>query len=147
MPRFRPAAVCLLAILLTATGCGVFGSSEKGPPQPVKGGTLHVVLQAPLDLLDPQRNQAAIEADVLRLTTRTLTTYRSAPGAAASEIVPDLATDTGRPSNGNRTWAFTLKSGLKWENGEPIVCSQVKYGIERHYSVLVNDGPTYPNTY
>jgi peptide/nickel transport system substrate-binding protein len=147
MPRFRPAAVCLLAILLTATGCGVFGSSENGPPQPVKGGTLHVVLQAPLDLLDPQRNQAAIEADVLRLTTRTLTTYRSAPGAAASEIVPDLATDTGRPSNGNRTWAFTLKPGLKWENGEPIVCSQIKYGIERHYSVLVNDGPTYPNSY
>jgi peptide/nickel transport system substrate-binding protein len=146
MPRLRLAAVCLV-LLISTTACGFFSSGGKGPAQPVKGGTLHVILQAPLDLLDPQRNQAAIEADVLRLTTRTLTTYRSASGPAASEIVPDLATDTGRPSNGNRTWAFTLKPGLKWESGEPIVCSQIKYGIERHYSALVNDGPSYPNTY
>lgn len=147
MRRTAVAAAFCVLVLFAAGGCGVFSSGDDGPVQPVKGGTLHVVLQAPLDLLDPQRNQAAIEADVLRLTSRTLTTYRSSPGQAASEIVPDLATDTGRPSNGNRTWAFTLKPGLKSENGEPVGCSQIKYGIERHYSALVNDGSTYPNSY
>jgi peptide/nickel transport system substrate-binding protein len=131
--------------LVSLAGCGVFGDAQApAAGQPAKGGTLHVLLQAPLDILDPQRNQAAIEADVLRLMTRTLTTYRSVPGQAASEIVPDLATDTGRPSDNKTVWSFTLKPGMKWENGEPIVCSQIKYGIERHYSALVNDGPTYP---
>jgi peptide/nickel transport system substrate-binding protein len=146
-PRRLLAAGVTVVTLVATAGCGMFGQESQGSPEPARGGTLHVILQAPLDNLDPQRNQAAIGADVLRLTTRTLTTYRSAPGPAASEIVPDLATDTGRPSDGNRVWSFTLKPGMKWESGEPIVCSQVKYGIERHYSTLVNDGPRYPDTY
>jgi peptide/nickel transport system substrate-binding protein len=145
--RLLAAGVALVG-LASLGGCGVFGDAlEPATHQPVKGGTLHVLLQAPLDILDPQRNQAAIETDVLRLMTRTLTTYRSVPGQTASEIVPDLATDTGRPSDNKTVWSFTLKPGMKWENGEPIVCSQIKYGIERHYSALVNDGPTYPDAY
>jgi len=100
-----------------------------------------------LDDLDPQRTYSAIEMNVLRLTTRTLTTYRATPGDTASEIVPDLATDTGRPSENNTVWKFTLKPGVKWENGEPVVCSQVKYGIERRFSSLMDEGAPYAQDY
>jgi peptide/nickel transport system substrate-binding protein len=146
--RARRAVVGLLAIvsLLMASACASADASNV-PTAPAKGGTLFVNIQAGLDILDPQRSYSAVEANVLRLMTRTLTTYRSEPGPAASEIVPDLATDTGRPSDGNTVWKFTLKPGVKWEGGEPVTCSQVKYGIERRFSPLLDEGASYPMEY
>jgi peptide/nickel transport system substrate-binding protein len=115
-------------------------------PEPAKGGTLRVNIQGGIDLLDPQRTYAALDMNVLRLTTRTLTTYASTQ-ADASAIVPDLATDTGRPSENNTVWKFTLKPGVKWEGGEPVTCSQVKHGIERRFSPLMDEGAPYPKDY
>ena len=140
------AAAVSLTVLATVTGCDLAGADEPSPT-PQKGGTLYVNVQSGLDILDPQRTYSAIEMNVLRLTTRTLTTYRSVPGQTASEIVADLATDTGRPSESNTVWQFTLKPGVKWENGEPLVCSQVKYGIERRFSTLMDEGAAYPKDY
>src|SRR5258707_11267754 len=136
----------VLVSLGTVAACDV-AAAKSGPASPKKGGTLYVNIQGGLDILDPQRTYAASEMNVLRLTTRPLTTYKVAPGQAASEIVPDLATDTGRPSENNTVWAFTLKPGVKWENGEPVVCSQVKYGVERRFSNLMNEGAPYPKDY
>src|SRR5262249_47500772 len=106
-----------------------------------------VNIQNKISILDPQKTYSAIDMDVLRLTTRTLTTYRAVPGQAGSEVVPDLATDTGRPSENNTVWRFTLKPNVKWEGGEPVTCSQVKYGIERRFSPLLRGGATYPMDY
>jgi peptide/nickel transport system substrate-binding protein len=140
--RLIAAGVALVG-LASLGGCSVFGDAqEPAAHQPVKGGTLHVLLQAPLDILDPQRNQAAIETDVLRLMTRTLTTYRSVPGQAASEIVPDLATDTGRPSDNKTVWSFTLKPGMKWEErrADRVLADQV-----RHRAPLLGPGQRRPD--
>jgi peptide/nickel transport system substrate-binding protein len=144
--RFTAAAVSLLVLGTTVTGCDL-ADAETPAPSPQKGGTLYLNVQGGIDILDPQRTYSAIEMNVLRLTTRTLTTYRSVPGPTASEVVGDLATDTGRPSEGNTVWQFTLKPGIKWENGEPLVCSQVKYGIERRFSTLMDEGAGYPREY
>jgi peptide/nickel transport system substrate-binding protein len=143
----RLAAVALaLVVLVPVAGCDLAGANT-ATPEPQKGGTLYLNVQSGLDILDPQRTYSAIEMNVLRLTTRQLTTYRSVPGTGASEVVGDLATDTGRPSENNTVWQFTLKPGVKWENGEPVVCSQVKYGIERRFSTLMNEGAAYPRDY
>jgi peptide/nickel transport system substrate-binding protein len=134
--------------LLALTGCDLAGAADAAP-QPKRGGTLYVNLVAPggFDSLDPQVAYSANSANIGRLLTRTLTTYRSTPGAAASEIVPDLATDTGRASENNTVWKFTLKPGVKWQGGELVTCSQVKYGIERSFSSLLPQGATYPRDY
>lgn len=149
--RIRRVFVMVAAAVVvtsTAAACDLADASNQAP-EPKKGGTLFVNMQGGLDLLDPQRTYSAAEMNVLRLTTRTLTTYRAVPGPTASEIVPDLATDTGRPSENNTVWKFTLKPGVKWENGEPVVCSQVKYGIERRFSTLteMTAGAPYPKDY
>jgi peptide/nickel transport system substrate-binding protein len=144
--RRAAAATVAVACLVTVGACD-FADATDAPPEPKKGGTLFVNVQAGLDILDPQRTYAAVEMNVLRLTTRTLTTYRSTPGAAASEIVPDLATDTGRPSEGNTVWDFELKPNIRWEGGEPVTCANVKYGIERRFSELINEGAPYPREY
>jgi peptide/nickel transport system substrate-binding protein len=75
---------------------------------------------------------------------RTLTSYARAEGAAGSEVVADLATDTGRSSNGNKTWEFTLRDGVKFEDGTDITCEDVKYGVSRTFATdVITDGPAY----
>ncbi|MFM6971687.1 MAG: ABC transporter substrate-binding protein [Rhodoluna sp.] len=75
---------------------------------------------------------------------RTLTAYDRAPGAAGSAVVPDLATDTGTASNGNKTWEFTLRDGSTFEDGSAITCEDIKYGVSRTFATdIITDGPTY----
>jgi len=131
---------------VTTAACSNADAGEKADA-PHRGGTLNVVLGAKAAHLDPQRVKVAVEANLSRLTSRTLTTFRSEPGKAASEIVGDLATDTGRPSDGKKTWEFTLRPGVKWEDGAPITCADVKYGVERSFSNLFQVALPYAKQY
>ena len=140
-----PLSVLVVALLATAA-CNNADASN-GPQPPKTGGTLRVVTSALPSHLDPQRVASATEANISRLTTRTLTTFRSEPGSAASEIVGDLATDTGRPSDNNKTWDFKLKDDLRWEDGSPLTCTDVKYGVERSFSSLLSVSQVYAKTY
>ena len=54
-----------------------------------------------------------------RLIYRTLTTQGAAPGKGGTTIRPDLATDTGTPSDGGKTWTFTLKKGSASRTATP----------------------------
>src|SRR6185369_1555116 len=59
-------------------------------------------------------------------------------------LQPDLATDLGRPSDGGRSWTFTLRDGVTFETGAPITCADVKYGVSRTFATdVINQGPTY----
>ncbi|WP_432836792.1 ABC transporter substrate-binding protein [Dactylosporangium sp. CA-092794] len=146
--RHGRALVATLAglALLAAAGCSDADAQHR-PKPPRTGGTLRVVVAAKPAHLDPQRVATATEANVNRLVSRTLTTFKSEPGAASSEIVGDLATDAGRPSEGNRVWDFQLKDGVRWEDGTPITCADVKYGVERSFSELLSVSQPYTKTY
>ena len=79
----------------------------------------------------------------MRLYTRTLVTYSPEPGHT-DELVPDLATDLGTPAEDGLSWTFTLREGVRFENGRPITSRDVKYGIERSFaSEVIVGGPTY----
>src|SRR3954465_15433294 len=111
-------------------------------PPTTTGGTLRVV-SVPIDSLDPQRSYAPGVWNLMRLYVRTLVTYSTEPGKT-DELVPDLATDLGTTPDGGRTWTFTLKEGVRFQNGQPITSRDVKYGIERSFaSDVVVGGPTY----
>jgi peptide/nickel transport system substrate-binding protein len=144
-PRSRRILAVALAVALAAgvAACDTAGAADD-PDPPKKGGTLRLILSVKIEHMDPQRIAAALDFNISRLYSRTLTTVRSEPGPAASEIVGDLATDTGRPSDGNRVWEFTLKNGVKWQDGAPITCTDLKYGIERNFSSLFTTGLQYP---
>ncbi len=142
-PRRAIAAGLAVLALGGTAACDTANATDR-PQPPNKGGTLNLILSTKLEHLDPEKIAAATDANISRLFTRTLTTFRSEPGPAASEIVGDLATDTGRPSEGNRVWDFTLKKDVKWQDGNPVTCSQVKYGVERNFSALFTTGLQYP---
>jgi peptide/nickel transport system substrate-binding protein len=59
-------------------------------------------------------------------------------------MVPDLATDTGQMSDGGKTWKFTLIDTAKWQDGQPVKCEDVKYGISRTFATdIISNGPTF----
>ncbi|MGY2130141.1 ABC transporter substrate-binding protein [Blastococcus sp. SYSU DS0617] len=111
-------------------------------PSDATGGTLRVVAPE-IDSLDPQRSYLPGVWNLMRLYTRTLVTYSSEPGRTG-ELVPDLATDLGTLSEDGLSWTYTLREGVRFENGRPITAQDVKYGIQRSFDArTVVGGPTY----
>jgi peptide/nickel transport system substrate-binding protein len=119
------------------------GATVARSPSTARGGTLRLV-SGPVDSYDPTRSYQLGVWDLMRLYTRQLVTYPAAPGAAGTHTVPDLAAAPAVITEGGRTWAYTLKPGVKYEDGRPITAQDVKYGVERSFatSVLVG-GPAW----
>jgi peptide/nickel transport system substrate-binding protein len=148
--------VVLLVVLAVSFGGGAGGRTDvpvlaDGPdaavtgvrsPSDRTGGTLRVVAQA-IDSLDPQRSYDPGVWNLMRLYVRTLVTYSSEPGKT-DQLVPDLATDLGTPSEDGLSWTFTLKEGVLFETGRPITSRDIKFGIERTFaSDVILGGPNY----
>jgi peptide/nickel transport system substrate-binding protein len=141
----RRATAAALTAALVATTAACHSSSGSSAAAPNKGGTLYVYMTThPIANLDPQGISWAGDGNVSRLINRTLTT--TTPDGV---IVPDLATDTGRPNADNTVWDFTLKSGLKWQDGKAVTCADVKYGVERRWLPQIDayGGLSYQMTY
>ncbi|MFE7773297.1 ABC transporter substrate-binding protein [Streptomyces sp. NPDC057445] len=158
------AAALVTAVTIVASGCSQAtrkadgGGGGKNPAAanegrilggtPAKGGTLTVLSNQDFAHLDPARNWVMPTMDFgTRLLYRTLVTFKSEPGKVGSQLVPDLATDLGTPSNGGRTWTFTLKDGVKYEDGSPVTAQDVKYNVERSFSPDLTGGPDYAARY
>jgi peptide/nickel transport system substrate-binding protein len=144
----KRAGVAVVAVALLATACG--GSDSKTGDttgDAKKGGNLNVLMVSDFEHLDPQRNYVSSALNFGRLLYRQLTTYKSVPGAGGSELAPDLATDLGKATDGAKTWTFKLKDGLKYEDGSPITSGDIKYGVERSMSSLIDAGPQYAKQY
>ncbi|MGW5647790.1 ABC transporter substrate-binding protein [Saccharopolyspora sp. NPDC003752] len=141
-------AASLALAFAAAAGCGAAADGGSGPAgEAVRGGTLHVLSSIGIEHLDPARNYPTHSQNVGRLIYRTLTTYAAAPGQNGGTIVPDLATDTGRPGDGGRTWTFTLKDGVRFEDGRPITSGDIKYGVQRSFAPELPEGPPYARTW
>jgi ABC-type transport system substrate-binding protein/class 3 adenylate cyclase len=94
-----------------------------------RGGTLQIVGPDPRPV-DP----SYADPEALSLINDVydgLVGYRHAAGAVGIAVVPDLATTIPVPTNGDRTYAFQLRSGIRWSNGDPVTVADVKRGIER----------------
>ncbi|GGX81487.1 peptide ABC transporter substrate-binding protein [Streptomyces hiroshimensis] len=109
-----------------------------------KGGELKFIGTQDADSWDPQRGYYGFMWDFARYYTRTLVTSKPAPAAESSTMVPDMATDTGKVSDDKKTYTFTLRPGLTWEDGQPVTTQQIKYGIERTWATdKISGGPTW----
>lgn len=148
----RAAVIALSGVVaVTAAACGGGGStatstgSGTSATAATKGGTLSYLTKRAVEHWDPQRTYIGRDlANESRMVYRTLTTFPVASGKESTKLVADLATDTGTPSNGGKTWKFTLKDGTKWEDGKAITCADFQYGISRTFAVdVITGGPNY----
>lgn len=110
-------------------------------PSDKRGGTLVALNDSDCDYWDPQRTYYAYCWTQQRWISRTLLTYKPSPGDI--ELVGDLATAPAE-SEDMQTWTYTLKEGIKFEDGTSITSKDIKYGIERVFATdVINGGPTY----
>ena len=110
-------------------------------------GTLTTVSLGPVVTWDPQRMTSKKDmAFAGRVFSRTLTAFPPGPDAASQRgLVGDLATDTGRASRDLRTWSFTLRDGVTWQDGSPVTCEDVRYGVARSFAEpFASEGLNYP---
>jgi peptide/nickel transport system substrate-binding protein len=138
------------ATMLAAACGGDDGGSGGSGGTPTAGGTIYVLTQSEgFAHLDPQRNYTGADLAFAGSTLqRTLTTYKYAAGEEGSDITADLATDIGTSSEDAKTWSFTLREGITYEDGSAITCEDVAYGVSRTFAVdVITDGPTYAISY
>ncbi len=136
-------AAALALVATAAAGCNANPSQNSSSSNQGfhRGGTLTIYSSATEQDFDPAKSQSlAITSQ--GLVHRRLTTWDIRPGHQP-HVVPDLATTTGRPTDGGRTWTYTLKKGLRFSDGEPITAADVKYGVERSFAPELSGGLGY----
>src|SRR3954447_2599185 len=172
----KPGVVIAAAALMTLAACGGGGGGSSSTPNsngkieggnagsfknadakaPVavpddaaQGGTFTVLTNQVPSTLDPTQayyvDSTAILSD---LVLRSLTQYAYDADSNDMQLIPDMATDLGKPSEDNKSWTFTLRDGLKYEDGTPVKAADIKYAIERSFAIdELPDGPTYQTTF
>ena len=59
-----------------------------------------------------------------------------------------MATDLGTPSADAKSWQFTIRDGVSFQDGTAVTCADVKYGVSRTFANdIITDGPTYAISY
>ncbi|KES04091.1 ABC transporter [Streptomyces toyocaensis] len=121
-------------------------AASTGPAEEVSGaksgGFINVYMQSDLSHMDPGQIYVSDAGQFANLVHRGLTNYQEDDKGNLT-VVGDIATDSGKSSDGGKTWTYTLKDGVKDEDGNAITSADVRHTIERQYSKVIFDGPTY----
>ncbi|WP_344606051.1 ABC transporter substrate-binding protein [Streptomyces glaucus] len=156
------AAAAVVAALLTTAACGGGdGGGDEGSKNGAagfdaannkvaqaslakKGGTLKFAGTQDADSWDTTRGYYGFMWNFSRYYSRQLVTNKTEPGKAGAEVTPDLATGLAKVSDDGKTYTYTLRDGITWEDGKPITSKDIKYGIERVWAQdVLSGGPVY----
>ncbi|MFF9093686.1 ABC transporter substrate-binding protein [Streptomyces sp. NPDC014776] len=155
------AAAFVVAGLLTTAACGGGGSDDGGSKSGAagfdaannkvaqaslakKGGTLRFGAAQDADSWDTTRGYYGFMWNFSRYYSRQLVTNKPAPGKEGATLTPDLATGLAKVTDDGKTYTYTLRDGVTWEDGKPITSKDLKYGIERIWAQdVLSGGPTY----
>ena len=135
----------LASIAVIAAACGGATTSSAPPASTAPGASaapaatpapsvsdladqqvLHIDLGQEPPTLDPNKAQDSTSIAVLHALNRGLVFFDK-----DLKVVPELAKDLPTVSADAKTLTFTLKDGLKYSNGDPIVAGDFVYGIKR----------------
>ena len=128
----------MLAVALLAASCG--GSGEKNTTTTTaaggKGGDMLLLANtAPSGSPDPQVNYTLQEWQLLILTHDGLVAFKRVAGKEGGKKVPDLAESIPTPTDGGKTYTFTLRPGIKFSNGQTVTGQDVKATFERLFKI------------
>ncbi|RGE19756.1 ABC transporter substrate-binding protein [Leucobacter sp. wl10] len=134
------AAVAMM-LFTSCSGGGGGGSEGAGTNgSPSRGGTVYMLQGDDFSYLDPARGFDGGVNAFYRLIYRGLTAQAPGDAADPNAIVPDLAESLGKVSEDGLTWTYTLKKGLKFDNGDPITSKEMAFGISRAWDPEIGIG-------
>jgi peptide/nickel transport system substrate-binding protein len=130
----------LMAIGLVACGGGD-DTSDGGSGE--TGGILNATYASFPDYMDPALSYTAEGWTAMGEIYIPLLTYKHAEGEEGSEVVPGLAKDMPKISNGEKTYTLFLRPGLKYSDGTPVKASDFTNAVERLFKVNSGGSPFY----
>ena len=115
---------------------GNFTDPERQGPVEIEGaqegGIVKVISFTPLETMDPSEIYYTHTNSIsTALLNRSLTQFVYDEEDGQAVLVPDLATDLGTPNDDFTEWTFTIRDGVKYEDGSPVTAEDVKFGMER----------------
>jgi peptide/nickel transport system substrate-binding protein len=122
-----------------STGGSTTGSSGEGN----EGGTLVGAYSAFPDYMDPALSHTIEGWTATFDTYIPLLTYAHESGKAGGKVIPGLATALPEVSDGGKTYTMTLRKGLRYSNGEPVVASDFTHSLERVFKLNSSGSPFY----
>jgi YVTN family beta-propeller protein len=94
-------------------------------------GTLRVVSTVRPTSIDPALQYPSMGPAFAQSTYDTLVTFQQIGGNAGLQLVPDLALAMPTVSAGGTVYTFTLRPGLRYSTGRPVLAQDFRYAIER----------------
>ncbi|MBA3737182.1 MAG: hypothetical protein H0W97_01290 [Actinobacteria bacterium] len=101
--------------------------SVRGTATSHREGTLRVVASEPPPSLDPGNTYDSVSWEVLHLIGDGLVAFEPTGG----DLVPDLATAIPTPTDGDLTYTFQLRRGIRYSNGEVVAPADFLRAFER----------------
>lgn len=143
------AGISVLSLALTGCAGGGASGGDSALGTPVKGGTVTWLdVQGQFEATDPAAVYLGSEIAALRRVVYRGLTALPVSSDPNAKPVADLATDTGKTTDGGKTWSFTLKDGVKWQDGSAITCADLQYGLSRSFDAdIVSQGGGVGTTY
>src|ERR1700761_2290455 len=147
-----------MAVVLAACGGGSSSSSSSTPTtteeepggggapaegEGNEGGTLKGAYTSFPDYMDPQISYTAEGWTAMRPVYIPLLTYKAASEEEGAEIIPGLAEELPKVTNGGKTYTMHLRKGLKYSNGEEIKPGDFKFAVERCFITNSGGSPFY----
>jgi YVTN family beta-propeller protein len=120
-------------ITVTAAGAWV---SARAPLTSHRGGVLKfMAVPSSLDAVDPAAAYTQTSWEIVTVINDGLVTFKRVAGSEGAQIVPDLATEVPRPSDGGKTYALHLRSGVRYSNGKRVRASDFRGALERFFEL------------
>jgi len=137
------AAVAAVGLVSCGGGSDSSSSSAGGSGEGKQGGTLNVTYASFPDYMDPQLSYTQEGWSAMGEVYIPLLTYKHGEGTEGAEVVPGLAKEMPKISNGGKTYTLFLRPGLKYSNGKPVKASDFPYTVERLFKVNSGGSPFY----
>ena len=122
-------ALLALACALAVAGCDGGITGDRGDAR--QGGSVLVGLAQPPDSLDPALATSPEALQALWLAYTPPMTYRRAEGAQGTQLMPGLAESEPEALDGATAFRFTLRRGLTYSDGRPVLAADVPRAIRR----------------
>ncbi|MEI6362485.1 MAG: ABC transporter substrate-binding protein [Actinomycetes bacterium] len=111
------------------------GAAPAGYQAQHAGGTLTLLAKSAAGTLDPQINYTLQFWQLYQAAYDGLTAFKKVSGTDSFTVVPDLAEAIPTPTNGGKTYVFTLRKGIKFSDGTDVTPSDVVASYQRIFKV------------
>ncbi len=121
----------IAAIGLSACGSDDDSSSSSSSGELIEGGEIEIAQTSQPDYLDPALSYTVNGWEPMWLVYTPLLTYAHEEGEAGAELIPGLAEELPEVSEDGLTYTLTLRDGLTYSDGQPVVASDFEHTLKR----------------